>query len=175
MPGVSASITAVGVVDLDLGSSGTTLTMSPTDTDLFIGVSGTYSGLTFKVEGSRSGSVFYDIATYTSDDIGPLAAPVSPSDNSSVAYKGDVRAFTQLKITVLSLSSGTVSMEVMTGGFFPQRSGALLSGALAQLIYEMRATRGVLSSWLGGPSGPLFNIPSNEIGTSVGGSYPTNI
>ena len=173
MPSIPAqTISATGFADLDPVTNGTVLNLGPGDSDLFVGISGTYSGLTLRIEGSRSGNAWYDIASYTSDDIGPLATPLSPADSSSIAYKGDVRTWTQVRLNVLSLASGSFTLEVMSGSFFPQRAGASLSGALAQLIYEMRAVRATLASWIGLPGGPLPNLQNEVLGSGVGKSFP---
>jgi len=166
------TVSATGLLDLDPGSGGTTLAVLPGDTDIFVGFSGTYSGLTFQLLGSRTGEQWYDIATYTTDDIGPLAGPVAPADNAAVAYRADIRAFKYVQINIASLTSGQPTVEVMTGSFFPQRAGSSLSGALAQLIYEIRALRATLAGWLGLPAGPLTNLPNDSLGSGVGKSFP---
>lgn len=173
MPAVPIqTVIVTGLVTLDVARGLGSLPLLAGESDLFLGLSGNYTGLTLQVQGSRTGNTWYDIAAYTTDDVGPLASPLSPADGASIAYKGDVRAFTKIQVNVLSIGSGSVSVEVLTGSFFPQRVGASLSGAIAQLVYETRAMRSVLSGWLGFPQSQLPNLPGAAVGTGVGGSFP---
>lgn len=169
--GRTISVTTSGVVS-DPQTGAAYFVLPPDGTDFFLGVGGTYSGLTLQVQGGRGGN-FYDIATYTTDDVGPLATPLSPADNAEIAYTGDCRKFTQLQITILSVGSiSTLTLEVMAGSFFPPRTGASLSGGNAQIIYELRALRSTLTSWLGTGSGPLLNLQNELLGSGVGKSFP---
>ena len=100
-----------------------TLNPAPGDVDFFLGVSPTvgktaYSGVTFKVEGTRGISdIWYDIGVFTGDLVGPLAGPVAPENGASVAYDGDCRKFTQLRVTLITITGGSVSFELITGFF----------------------------------------------------------
>jgi hypothetical protein len=145
---------------------------TPGDTDLFLGLSGNFTGLTLQIQGSRGGSIWYDIAAYTTDDAGPFAAPLAPTDQTNIAYKGDIRTWTQFRIVILTISSPSVTLEVQTGSFFPQRPGASMAGSLAILIAEARAIRSSIVGWLGYPTSQFIALPPADKGSGIGGTFP---
>lgn len=166
-------VTATGVVS-DPVSGNPYFAPAPGDSDLFVGISDppgamTFSGLTLQIQGSRNASTWYDIGTYTTDDIGPLATPLSPPGAQNTAYKGDISAFAFIQITVLALNGG-IQLEVLTGNFFPKRGQPNNS---AQVIAELRYLNSLLGGWLGLPQGQLPALNAPMVGTNVGGVFPT--
>lgn len=165
------TVSATGILT-DPGSSNPYFVLGEPDDYVFIGLNppatGTaYTSLTLQIQGTRTGSAWYDVATYTTDMAGPLAGPLAPTDGSSVAYIGDVRAFNQVRINILTIT-GSALVEVLTGNFFPLGSQPNNS---AQVVYCLRYLAAILSGWLGPPNGPLPALPPAVIGTQPGGSF----
>ncbi len=168
---ITTPVTAPGLVATNRGS--TFFSLKPDEPSFFVGVSGPYTGLTFQVSGSRNKVAWYDVATFTSDNIGPLTGPVAPADGSSTAYMGDCRAFVFLQINVLTIQ-GSANFEVLFGGFFfGSGGGAQQSGGAAavQTLTELRALRSVISAWLGFPAAQLIPVPPGAIGSGLGGGF----
>ena len=146
------------------------------DPAVFLGWSGVFTGLTWQLQGARTiGGPYYDVATYTTDAVGPLTTPVSVPDGVATAFIGDIRAFSAFQVTVLSFNSVGplgITLEVLSENFFPP-SGALLSaGPSVQGISELRAILSVLQGWLGYPNTQILRNPQQITGTGPGGSYP---
>lgn len=171
---INITVSGTGAVGDPKNLANAFFQVSDQDTDLFVGWSGTFSGLTFQVQGARTAGTgpYYDIGTFTTDGVGPLASPVSVLDNTATAYQGDIRVFNFFQISVLSLASGTPNLELIFGGFFPQRGSLSTNGLLSQLIYELRYQNSIFAGWLGYPSAQLIAAPPNIIGTGPGGAFP---
>ncbi len=165
------TVTATGIV-VD-PTTGNPYFLLPQDgSDFFLGIGGTYSGLTLQIQGSR-GNAYYDLAAYTTDNVGPLATPLSPADNAEIAYIGDCRAFTQLQVTVLGFTTLTaLTLEVLAGSFFPPRAGQLSAGTGTQVVQELRNILAVLQGYYGYANAQILQTPPALVGSGVGQSFP---
>ncbi len=164
------TVTAAGVV-LDPRGAGQSnfFELGGDDSDFFLGISGAYTNLTLTISGSRTGAVYYDVASYTTDNVGPLVGPLSPGDGTSVAYIADVRAFTRVQVVILTLT-GTLTLEVLKAGFFTSR-GSAGDGVALQSLLALRNIQSILSGWLGFAAGQLPKLPPAMTGTGVGGTF----
>jgi hypothetical protein len=86
------------------------------DTAAVVGLSGTHSGASVAVEGRiGSGSVWYPIGTVTGDTFAPTNGDAyALGANESVALRGNVAGYSELRARLTAIGSGSVAAEVTT-------------------------------------------------------------
>lgn len=110
MASVSESLTATGSVDFDGGKP-------PTDTLVLAVISGTYGTVTFVFEGTMNGTNWFPVAAVRADTQAVVNGTISPTDNSTAAWRIDGTELSNVRARVTAIASGTVTFTLESGSF----------------------------------------------------------
>lgn len=108
MATTSGTLSAAGTVAL-------TLTSGPVpDNRAFVGISGTYGTAVARIQGTPDGTTWFNLAAVDVSSGTRSTGSLSPTDDSSTAWLVDVTGCSQVRFSLSSLASGTVSVAIVT-------------------------------------------------------------
>lgn len=171
MSRTSVSVTATGTQ--------TPFEQVATDNAMAVQVSGTYAGLTFTFEGSiDNGSTFADIACVplASMQIVPGGTGITPGTNATKVYRIPTENFTDIRVNVSAISSGTAQFLGVSGNFvggvFSQMliQSSTLTGddSITGTLTVTSASASALTVGLNGATNPALKIDASTGSSATG-------
>ena len=109
MSQITGSLSATGSVTLPKGSN-ESLTL--------IQISGTYTSVTFKAEGSIDGTNYFDVGSFRVDTWASTNGSISPSDNAEQTWAVPSAGLSNVRARVTAIGSGTAAFNLQADSYF---------------------------------------------------------
>lgn len=87
------------------------------ETLAFVQISGTYAGITFKIQGTRDSNNWFDIAAIRYDTGGLVTGAISPTDDSEMMWKVPSEGLAGVRVKPSAYTSGTGDIDISSDSF----------------------------------------------------------
>lgn len=145
------------------------------DTSLFIGLSGTFAGMSIKVEGQDVDGNWYPVAVVNAGTriISPGGTAITLTDDVEVAYYADLGAFTAIRVYATARTSGTLNVRLVSdnwggGDVIVSQYTTATANALGVPAVLTGASATALVVGPNGTTNPSFKVVTNTASAATG-------
>ena len=140
-------------------STAVVLTKASTENLVSVQVYGTYTGVTFTLDGSVDGTNYLPLVATKLSDGSSINGTITPGSNASVAYEVVAPNFTYFRLKPTGYSTGTMSLSMQAvANVAPPVRGSVVSGGTFSSVTLSGTTTAALTNFSVMPTIPCATV-----------------